>query len=178
MDQFRKPDFYNIPPSDPTADAVGIIVKQVKRELEKDGFRGMCMLHHPKGTVESRSQMIKPLVKIHKQEPLSFSFLLTGCGTPTQPASKFGKQGRVFDIADFRQKGIPTQVGNDQPEVCSFADIFGFCCLWCSFLVALIQPYLVNWAQCTSQLTDFQMFTIPRVAYFVLTPPPPLHLHT
>ena len=165
LDQLRKPDFYNIPPSDPTADAIGIIVKQVKTGLEKDGS--------PKGTVASRSQMIKHLVKIHKQEPLSFRFLLTGCGTPTQPASKFGKKGRVFDIADFRQKGIPTQVGNDQPEVCSFADIYGFCCLWCSFLVALIQPYVVNWDQSTSQLNDFKMFKIPRVPYSVVTPPPP-----
>ena len=72
MDQLRKPDFYNIPPSDPTADAVGIIVKQVKRELEKDGFRGMWHVTSPKG--HSRVQVTND--KTLGQDPQAGTTLL------------------------------------------------------------------------------------------------------
>ena len=161
---------------DPTADAVGIIVKQVKRGLEKDGLGRMWHVTSPKG--HSRVQVIND--KTLGRDPQAGTTLLQvpACRMWNTHTTSFKireaghpPSGRVFDIAGFRQKGIPTQIGNDQPEVCSFADIYGYCCLWCSFLVALIQPYVVNWAQSTSQLTDFQMLTIPRV----FSPPPHPH---
>ena len=107
------PNYYDILPSDPTPDTIKLIKQWSEKWFKGDAINEE-MADYITNISDSHPSKCKPLVKTHKAEPYPTRLLLSGCGTPIQPLSKFVQiclshltqflPFQVIDSKEFLQK--------------------------------------------------------------------------
>ena len=131
LKELNNPQYYDILPHDPTH----AIRNKVKRWSEKWSDKGQLaddVHEYVNDTVDAHPGSCKPLVKTHKAKPFPFRLLLSGCGTPVQPISKFVQTHiahltdhlpfQILDTKEFLQKiNLINEILSPLPNSACFA---------------------------------------------------------
>ena len=115
MQELRDPHHYDILPSDPTESVINRVKAWSKKWTEKGEIDVETQVHI-EDIKDSHPGKCTTLVKTHKQKPFPIRLLLSGCGTPIQPLSKFVELNighlteylpfQILDTKEFLQKFI------------------------------------------------------------------------
>ena len=113
MQELRDPHHYDILPSDPTESVINRVKAWSKKWTEKGEIDVETQVYI-EDIEDSHPGKCTPLVKTHKQKPFPIRLLLSGCGTPIQPLSKFVQLNighlteylpfQILDTKEFLQK--------------------------------------------------------------------------
>ena len=115
------PNHYDLLDSNPTSEVIKKIDSFVNKWSHKVSFSEEMQLF-VKPSNNSHPGNCKPLIKTHKPEPYPTRLLLSGCGTPIQPLSKF-----VQSNISHLPSELPHKVIDTKEFLCKIEDVNNVC---------------------------------------------------
>ena len=113
LSELRNPQYFDVLPCDPTLSIKSKIKSWSSKWADKEEIKD-DVVDYVNNIGSSRPGSCKPLVKTHKNKPFPIRLLLSGCGTPVQPISKFVQTNiahltqflpfQILDTKEFLQK--------------------------------------------------------------------------
>ena len=125
MQELRDSHHYDILPSDPSESVLNRVKAWSKKWTAKGEIDADTRVYI-EDIEDSHPGKRKPLVKTHEQKPFPTRLLLSDCGTPIQPLSKFVQLniGHLTEYLPFRildTKECLQKNQRDQQHICAVA---------------------------------------------------------